>query len=261
MTEINETLKIIENRRTIRAYSKKKLSQKEIDTIIRGAIRAPTAGNMMMYSILQITELEMKEKLVKTCDNQPHIAKAPLVLIFLADMQRWWDYFSISKVPELCEEIGEIFQTPQESDLLLASCDALIAAQNAVITAESLGIGSCYIGDIMENYEIHREIFNLSRWVFPIAMVCFGYPKGDKEKIPLTSRFPQKFIHFKNRYKRLNKQELNEMFQNTERKIVEKNAKNIGQDVYLRKTGADFSKEMRRSVKAAINHWLSDIDN
>jgi len=261
LTEINETLKIIENRRTIRAYSKKKLSQKEIDTIIRGAIRAPTAGNMMMYSILQITELEMKEKLVKTCDNQPHIAKAPLVLIFLADMQRWWDYFSISKVPELCEEIGEIFQTPQESDLLLASCDALIAAQNAVITAESLGIGSCYIGDIMENYEIHREIFNLSRWVFPIAMVCFGYPKGDKEKIPLTSRFPQKFIHFKNRYKRLNKQELNEMFQNTERKIVEKNAKNIGQDVYLRKTGADFSKEMRRSVKAAINHWLSDIDN
>lgn len=261
MTEINETLKIIENRRTIRAYSKKKLSQKEIDTIIRGAIRAPTAGNMMMYSILQITEIEMKEKLVKTCDNQPHIAKAPLVLIFLADMQRWWDYFSISKVPELCEEIGEIFQTPQESDLLLASCDALIAAQNAVITAESLGIGSCYIGDIMENYEIHREIFNLSRWVFPIAMVCFGYPKGDKEKIPLTSRFPQKFIHFKNRYKRLNKQELNEMFQNTERKIVEKNAKNIGQDVYLRKTGADFSKEMRRSVKAAINHWLSDIDN
>ena len=261
MTEINETLKIIENRRTIRAYSKKKLSQKEIDTIIRGAIRAPTAGNMMMYSILQITEIEMKEKLVKTCDNQPHIAKAPLVLIFLADMQRWWDYFSISKVPELCEEIGEIFQTPQESDLLLASCDALIAAQNAVITAESLGIGSCYIGDIMENYEIHREIFNLSRWVFPIAMVCFGYPKGDKEKIPLTSRFPQKFIHFKNRYKRLNKQELNEMFQNTERKIVEKNAKNIGQDVYLRKTGADFSKEMRRSVKAAINHWLSDTDN
>jgi len=261
LTEINETLKIIENRRTIRAYSKKKLSQKEIDTIIRGAIRAPTAGNMMMYSILQITEIEMKEKLVKTCDNQPHIAKAPLVLIFLADMQRWWDYFSISKVPELCEEIGEIFQTPQESDLLLASCDALIAAQNAVITAESLGIGSCYIGDIMENYEIHREIFNLSRWVFPIAMVCFGYPKGDKEKIPLTSRFPQKFIHFKNRYKRLNKQELNEMFQNTERKIVEKNAKNIGQDVYLRKTGADFSKEMRRSVKAAINHWLSEIDN
>ena len=257
MTEINKTLDVIENRRIIRAYSNKELTQKEIDTIIHGAMRAPTAGNMMMYSILQISDQDMKNKLVKTCDNQPHIAKAPLVLIFLADMQRWWDYFSISKVPELCEEIGETFQTPQESDLLLASCDALIAAQNAVITAESLGIGSCYIGDIMENYEIHREMLNLPNWVFPITMICFGYPKGDKEKIPLTSRFPQKYIHFENNYKRLNKQELTEMFQNSDRKIVEKNAKNIGQDIYLRKTGANFSKEMRRSVKAAIKKWLS----
>ena len=215
----------------------------------------------MMYSILQVTNQEMKKKLVKTCDNQPFIAKAPLVLIFLADMQRWWDYFSISKVPELCEEMGEKFDTPQESDLLLASCDALIAAQNAVITAESLGIGSCYIGDIMENYEIHREMFNLPKWAFPIAMVCFGYPRGDKDKIPLTSRFPQKFIHFKNKYKRLNEQELTEMFQNSDRKIEDKKAKNIGQEVYLRKTGADFTKEMRRSVKAAIKEWLSESDN
>ncbi|MBY8991963.1 MAG: nitroreductase family protein [Candidatus Lokiarchaeota archaeon] len=260
MVEKNSTLKLIENRRTIRAYSKKELTQEEINTIIHGAMRAPTAGNMMMYSILQITDQDIKDKLVKTCDNQPHIAKAPLVLIFLADMQRWWDYFSISKVPELCEEIGEKFDTPQESDLLLASCDALIAAQNAVITAESLGIGSCYIGDIMENYEIHREMFNLPKWVFPIAMVCFGYPRGDKEKIPLTSRFPQKFIHFKNKYQRLSEEELTEMFQNSDRKIVDKKAKNMGQEVYLRKTGADFTKEMRRSVKAAIKVWLSEND-
>jgi len=261
MVEKNSTLKLIENRRSIRAYSKKELTQEEINKIIHGAMRAPTAGNMMMYSILQVTNQEMKKKLVKTCDNQPFIAKAPLVLIFLADMQRWWDYFSISKVPELCEEMGEKFDTPQESDLLLASCDALIAAQNAVITAESLGIGSCYIGDIMENYEIHREMFNLPKWAFPIAMVCFGYPRGDKDKIPLTSRFPQKFIHFKNKYKRLNEQELTEMFQNSDRKIEDKKAKNIGQEVYLRKTGADFTKEMRRSVKAAIKEWLSESDN
>ncbi len=257
---INKTIELIDNRKTIRAYSKRELTQKEINTIIHGAMRAPTAGNMMLYTILQITDQNIKDKLVKTCDNQPHIAKAPLVLIFLADMQRWWDYFSICNVPELCEEIGEKFQTPQESDLLLASCDALIAAQNSVIVAESLGIGSCYIGDIMENYEIHREMFNLSNWVFPIAMICFGYPKGNKEKIPLTSRFPQKFIHFENKYKRLNKQELTEMFQNSDRKIVEKNAKNIGQDIYLRKMGADFSIEMRRSVKAAIKMWLSEND-
>jgi len=257
LNQYNKTLELINNRRTIRAYNPKPLTQDEINTIINGAVRAPTAGNMMFYSVIQVTDQKKKDKLAIICDNQPHIAKAPLVLIFLADMQRWWDYFKICKTQELCEEIGEEFETPQEADLLLASCDALIAAQNAVITAEALGIGSCYIADIMENIEILREMFNLTRWVFPIAMLCFGYPKGNKEKIPLTPRFSQKFIHFINKYNRLTEQDFGEMFQNVERSFNVKQAKNLGQKFYFGKLAADFSKEMRRSVKVAIKDWIS----
>ncbi|MFX1321384.1 MAG: nitroreductase family protein [Promethearchaeota archaeon] len=252
----NPTLELINSRRSIRAYSPKPLTQEETNTIIHGAMRAPTAGNMMFYSIIQVTDQKMKDKLAITCDNQPHIAKAPLVLVFLADMQRWWDYFKICRTKELCDEIGVEFETPQESDLLLACCDALIAAQNAVITAEALGIGSCYIGDIVENIEIHRKMFNLTRWVFPIIMVCFGYPKGDKENIPLTPRFSQKFIHFINEYKRFNPQQFTEMFQNVDRKYDIKHAKNLGQKFYFAKLAADYSKEMRRSVKVAISDWI-----
>jgi len=253
----NETLELINNRRTIRAYDPKPLTQEEINTIIHGAMRAPTAGNMMSYSIIQVTAQKLKDKLAITCDNQPHIAKAPLVLIFLADMQRWWDYFKICKTKELCDEIGEKFQTPQEADLLLACCDALIAAQNAVITAEALDIGSCYIGDIMENIEIHRKMFNLTQWVFPITMICFGYPKGSKETIPLTPRFSQKFIHFTNQYKRLNEQNFIEMFQNVKRSYDVKKAKNLGQKFYFAKLAADYSREMRRSVKVGIKDWIA----
>jgi hypothetical protein len=198
----------------------------------------------------------MKENLVKTCDNQPLIAKAPLVLLFLADMQRWWDYFKIFLVREECEERSVDFQTPQESDLLLASCDALIAAQNAVIAAEALGIGSCYIGDIMENYEIHREMFNLPRWVFPITLICFGFPKGNKEKIPLTTRFPQKYIHFFNQYKRLGKEDFVEMFMNDPRSKMLKEGENLAQLAYFKKLAAEYSLEMRRSVKVALKEWI-----
>ena len=88
------------------------------------------------------------------CDNQPFIARAPLVLLFLADYQRWFDYYMLSGVEDLCRRRGEPLRKPQEGDLFLACNDALIAAQTAVVAAESLGIGSCYIGDIMENYEI-----------------------------------------------------------------------------------------------------------
>jgi len=201
--KINEVLKVINNRCTVRAYKQEPLLQKAVDTIIHSAIRAPTAGNMMFYSILEVKDQSMKEKLVKTCDNQPHIAKAPLVLIFLADMQRWYDYYTESNVPEMCAKINKEYRTPDESDLLLACCDALIAAQNAVIAAESIGIGSCYIGDIIENIEIHRKMFNLPVWVFPIAMLCFGYPKQDPSKRIPIKRFSKKYIHFTNTYKRL----------------------------------------------------------
>ena len=253
----NQTIDIINNRRTIRAYDPRPLTRDEINTIIHGAMRAPTAGNMMLYTILEVSDQKKKERLAITCDHQPHIAKAPLVLIFLADMQRWYDYFNYCKVPELCEKLKIDFDAPAESDLLLASCDALIAAQNAVITAESMGIGSCYIGDIIENIEIHREMFDLPRWVFPITMLCFGYPKGGGEKVPLKSRYPQEFIHFSNKYHRLTDREFDTMYQNDMRGITMEHAENMGQEMYLRKLATDFWKEMQRSVKVAIKDWIA----
>ncbi|MFX0046112.1 MAG: nitroreductase family protein, partial [Candidatus Hermodarchaeota archaeon] len=225
--------------------------------IIHSAFRAPTAGAMMHYSIIEVTEQKVKDRLVETCDNQPFIAKAPFVLLFLADMQRWYDFFQHSGVPEMCEKEGIDYVTPQESDLLLACCDALIAAQNAVIAAEALGIGSCYVGDIMENIEIHREMFDLPRWVFPIALLCFGYPLPDRparEKVP---RFPKEFLYFEDKYSHVDGKEFGTMLVDIfgERWSHEA-AQNMGQSIYLRKTGSDFAAEMRRSVKVALRGWV-----
>ncbi len=252
---MNETLKTINNRRSIRTYSERVISDENINLIINSAMRSPTAGNMMLYSILEVEDQSIKDKLVKSCDNQPFIAKAPLVLLFLADCQRWMDYFAASDVESY--RIGEKLpaRTPQEGDLLLACCDSLIAAQTAVIAAESIGIGSCYIGDIMENFEFHKELFNLPRYTFPVAMLCFGYPKENYHPKELTPRFPQQYIHFRNQYKRLNKTDFDEMFKDRELKHYNANATNFGQHMYSKKFVANFSVEMNRSVKKAIEEW------
>lgn len=174
---MNETIGAIQNRRSVRAYQDRPVKRDTVDLIIRSAMRAPTAGNMMLYSIIEIENQTIKDKLAVSCDNQPFIAKAPLVLLFLADYQRWFDVFIASDVRSYCEAEGKKLRLPGEGDLLLACCDALIAAQTAVIAAESLGIGSCYIGDIMENYEYHKELLDLPQYAFPIALLCFGYPR------------------------------------------------------------------------------------
>lgn len=254
---MNETIKVIQNRRSVRAYQDRPIDREIADLIINAAMRAPTAGNMMLYSIIEISDQTIKEKLVQSCDNQPFIARAPLVLLFLADYQRWFDFFVASDVHAFCEAEGKEFRFPGEGDLLLACCDALIAAQTAVIAAESLGIGSCYIGDIMENYEYHQELFDLPQYAFPVTLVCFGYPKVTSPARELTPRFDQQYIHFKDRYQHLDRAKLTEMFASRDVPHYQGNAANLGQHIYARKFSADFSVEMTRSVKQAIWQWIA----
>jgi nitroreductase len=257
---MNQVMDVLLNRRSIRAYEDRPISDGVVDDILRAALRAPTAGNMMLYSVIRVTDHSAKETLARTCDNQPFIARAPLVLLFLADYQRWYDYFVFSGVGQLCRRRGEPLLKPEEGDLFLACCDALIAAQTAVIAAESMGIGSCYIGDIMENYEVHRDLFQLPRYVFPICLLCFGYPTKQQAKRRLTTRFDRKYIVFENEYRALDGREYEEMFRRAKAEMARAGDRpdgieNPGQSMYSRKFSAAFSQEMRRSVRVMLQSW------
>lgn len=260
---MNQVIDVLLKRKSTRAYEQKEISPDVKAQILQAALRAPTAGNMMLYSIVNVTDQGIKDRLAKTCDDQPFIAKAPLVWLFLADYQRWQDYFVACGVEQICAEKNEHMRKPGEGDLFLACCDALIAAQNAVIAAESLGLGSCYIGDILEQYETHKELFNLPKYVFPICLVCFGYPTEQQKNLELSKRFDEKFIVFENQYQRLEKQEFDEMFNQRHQQMFNGRASiegstNVGQVMYRRKFSAEFSLEMTRSVRAMLKDWAGD---
>ena len=260
---MNQILELLSKRKSVRVYERKKISQEARDTILTATMRAPTAGNMMLYSIIEVKDQIAKDQLVKTCDNQPFIAKAPFVLLFLADYQRWYDYYHVSGVEQHCRKKGIAMRQPQEGDLFLACCDALIAAQTAVIAAESLGIGSCYIGDIMENYQKHKALFKLPRYVFPITLVCFGYPTRRQQERVLTQRFDKKFILFEDHYRRLGKEAFEDMFRERQTQMfgkrdVVKGTRNVGQMMYQKKFDSEFAHEMNRSVQAMLQAWKKD---
>ncbi len=257
---MNSVMDIIENRRSVRKYSDRPILSKEKKQILHATLRAPTAGNMMLYSIIEIENQKLKDQLAVTCDNQPFIARAPWVLLFLADYQRWWDYYQYCQVKEYCEEKGLAYRPPQAGDMLLAVCDALIAAQTAVIAAESLGIGSCYIGDILENYETHCQLLSLPEYTVPITMLCFGYSEVSEVPSGKTPRFDPEYIVFKDQYKRLEDEDLSRMYQPMEERFKGagaslNGASNIGRNNYQRKFIADFSIEMNRSVKTMLANW------
>lgn len=261
---MNETLNLMERRRSTRVYSDQPVTREERDAILHAAFRAPTAGNQMLYSIIEVEDQALKDRLAVTCDNQPFIAQAPFVLVFLADYQRWYDYFQVCRAPERADELGLRRRPLQVGDFVLAACDALIAAQTAVIAAESLGIGSCYIGDVLENYEEHRRLLDLPPYAMPVAMLCFGYP-SKSESAWRSPRFEPRFVCFKDRYQRLNADQLGEMFREREARFkapaegAAAAAQNFGQAMYLRKFIAEFSWEMSRSVRKMIEVWEESV--
>ncbi len=256
---MNPVLDVMRNRRSVRTYEPREVPKEAKDEIIEAALRAPTAGGLMLYSIIEVTDQKIKDTLAKSCDNQPFIARAPWVLLFVADCQRWYDYFDLCGVGERCEKSQTAIRKPDEGHLFLACCDAIIAAHTAVIAAESLGIGSCYIGDITEKYEVHKQLFDLPKYAFPICLLCLGYPTKEQKERALAHRFQKKFVMFENQYKRLDAARFEEMFRNFSEGFhlirSEEGATNLGQFYYDNFFNAPFSKEMVRSVREILKEW------
>ena len=243
MSGKNAITESLRNRKSVRAFEDRQIPENIKQEILRCAAQAPTAGNQQLYTILDITDQALKEKLAVTCDNQPFIAKAPLVLIFCADAGKWHDAYI---------EAGCGPRAPGAGDLMLAVCDAAIAAQNAVTAAESFGIGSCYIGDIMEQCETHRELLGLPAYVFPALMLVFGYPTQQQMSREKPERFAMKHIVHENIYRRMDGPELREM--------MSQRAGSRGYNEWMRafcerKYNSDFSREMGRSVAEYLKEF------
>ena len=240
---MNPIIQSLFDRKSVRVFTDRPITPEEKDLILRAACQAPTAGNQQLYTILDITDQAIKEKLVDTCDHQPFIAQGKMVLIFCADCLKWYDAFLTAG----CEP-----RKPGVGDLMLAVSDATIAAQNAVVAAGSLGLGSCYIGDIMENYELQKELLKLPDYVFPCAMLVFGYPTEQQLRREKPQRADLQHIVHENGYRKMDGAELKQML----------SAKNTAADYdqwiaafCKRKFNSDFSREMTRSVGKYLEEY------
>lgn len=235
---MNDIISALFSRKSVRAFSEKPLSESERSLIIGSALQAPTAGNQILYTILEIDDQAVKERLAILCDNQPFIARAPYILIFLADCRRWLDAYRYAGIEA---------RKPGLGDLVLACEDAMIAAQNAVTAAQSMGIGSCYIGDILENKEEAAELLGLDEYVMPATLLVFGYPTEQQMKREKPKRFNERFIVQKNRYSRMGETEMRSMFDELH------DESGYSFDAYIkafcaRKYMSEFAREMDRSV-------------
>ncbi|MDR1893880.1 MAG: nitroreductase family protein [Spirochaetales bacterium] len=243
---MNPIIQSLFDRKSVRVFQDKPVSQENVNLIIDAGIQAPSAGNQQLYTILHIQDQGIKDSLSVLCDNQPFIAKAPVVLVFLADCRRWLDCYRYA---------GTEARRPGPGDLILAIQDALIAAQNTVTAAESLGLGSCYIGDIMENREKLTALLSLDPLVFPATLVVYGYPSDSQVKRPKPPRPRRDFIVQTDRYSPLSEEAL--------RTLHGELNPQPGYDFdgaitafCLRKYASDFARELNRSAGEYLKEFI-----
>src|SRR5690606_12566042 len=174
---MNEVIKTILAHRSVRHFADKKLTKEQIETIVACAQRASTSSYIQAYSIIGVTDEEKKKKIAELSGNQDFVAESGHLLIFCADFYRH------AFIGEL-EGVDVIPTIETTEKFMVGLIDAAIAAQNAAIAAESMGLGICYIGGLRNNLPEVCKLLEIPERVIPLFGLVIGYPAKINEQKP-----------------------------------------------------------------------------
>ena len=163
----NEVIATMLDHRSVRGYKPDAIPEGALETIIAAAQSAATSSNMQWTSVVAIADPAKKKVLAEIAGDQKHIEQCPLYLCWIADMNR---HVTISAAEQV-----EFETMPWLETFMVACIDVALAAQNAVVAAESLGLSTVYIGAMRNDPEKVAELFNLPKQSFVVFGLCVGY--------------------------------------------------------------------------------------
>ena len=176
--------------RSVREFTAQPITEETIDTIVACAQQAPTSSYLQAYTIFRVTDADKRAALAAYAGGQEWVRKAPLVLLFCADLHRL-----------------DVLVKPEDANVLhntelytVSVIDAALAAQKALIAAQALGLGGVVVGGVRNETEKMAQCFALPELVFPMFLLCLGYPQTLPEQRP---RLDRQFLYDVDRYPKL----------------------------------------------------------
>ncbi|WP_308618479.1 nitroreductase family protein [uncultured Enterococcus sp.] len=184
---MNEVIALLQNHRTYRDFDESyELTKEELQTILDTSRQAPSWMNGQAYSIIVVKDKTLREKLVAINPNNPHMLHSSVFLLFVADLKR-------TQIVATKEQV-DYHINDSLNPLIIATTDASLALQNAVIAVEALGLGSVIVGSVRNQITAVSELFNLPDYVFPLAGLSIGKPAVEMQIKP---RLPeQAVVHY-----------------------------------------------------------------
>ncbi len=187
---MNDVISTILNHRSIRHFEDKPLTDEQIHTIVSCAQAAATSSFIQAYSIIGVKDKEKKAKLAELAGNQEYVEKNGHFFVFCTDFYR---HMVIGEREQ--RNVSPSLESTEK--FMVALIDTSLAAQNAVIAAESMGLGICYIGGIRNNLEEVKKLLKLPDRVIPLFGLAIGYPTKITDQ---KSRLPYEHIYHEDEY-------------------------------------------------------------
>ncbi|MBQ5819412.1 MAG: NADPH-dependent oxidoreductase [Bacteroides sp.] len=231
----------MKQRRTIRRYQEKDVTPALLNELMEIACRASTVGNMQTYSVVVTRDAAMKEKLSPAHFNQPMVKKAPVVLTFCVDLNRFSKW---------CEQRQAIPGYDNLQWFVTGAVDALLAAQTFCVAAEEKGLGICYLGTTTYNPNQIIDALQLPKLVFPITTITLGWPDELPEQV---DRLPLEAILHQETYHDYSVEDIDRLYAYKEslpenlKFIAENNKETLAQvftDVRYKKADSEFFSEV-----------------
>lgn len=176
---------------SVRSFTSEPLTNEVVKSLVTAAQAASTASFQQSYSIIDVVNDDLREKVTQVARNQRFMNQGGRLFVFCGDLNR---------NEKMAQELGvDVIQTIEGIDsTLVGAIDASLAAQNMVIAAESMGLGACFIGGIRDNIEEVSELLDIPEHVFPVYGLVIGHPKGKLNDI--KPRLPFEAVYHKNQY-------------------------------------------------------------
>ncbi|MCP3935796.1 MAG: oxygen-insensitive NADPH nitroreductase [Actinomycetia bacterium] len=175
-----DAISLLKSHRSIRKFTDEPVADEMVEDIMSSAFCAATSSNLQGATVIRVRHLETRAAIAEVAGGQTYVETAGAFFVWCADLHR-------SSVA--CEIDGGEFHEGVTEHFVIATVDCAIAAQNAVVAAESLGLGICYIGGIRNDPARITELLELPDQVFPLFGMCFGWPDQDppvKPRLPLS---------------------------------------------------------------------------
>ena len=188
---LNPTLKTLLEHRSVRSYEDRALAPNTLELLVAAAQSASTSSNLQSWSVVAIEDDERKDRLARMAGNQEHIRACPLFLVWLVDLAR---------LDALGARRGLARDSLDYLELLMVGIiDATLAAQNAALAAESMGLGIVYIGGMRNQPEAVAAELGLPPRTFGVFGMCIGHPSSERVAA-VKPRLPQQAVLHREQY-------------------------------------------------------------